>query len=124
MRQYERPVVYAGKRFYVREGSVNRLDKAIVDSFISDANGKFSIHLKPGTYSIIQPEQLKKIDYHLYNKESHEVDTVCLKKWWSDPYYLLTIKDRDITGLTFIFSHRCFVENDIPCIFYSGVMPP
>ena len=51
-------------------------------------------------------------------------DEKCLKAWWAKPYYLLEVKDKDISDLNFTFHHRCFVPGDIPCINYIGPMPP
>jgi hypothetical protein len=51
------------------------------------------------------------------------VDEQCLIEWWKKPYYLLEVKDQNITSLNFIFIHRCFLNNDIPCISYGGPMP-
>lgn len=116
---------YAGKFFYVRKGSVNTLKQRVILSFKADTNGNFSFQLPPGIYSIIQQEQLNKINEKEYNKKGYiQTDMKCLKDWWVKPYYVLEIKDKNVTDLHFKFYHPCFVPTDIPCMQYIGPMPP
>jgi hypothetical protein len=122
---YEAPSPYAGKTFYIRKGKINTTKQPVILSFKADANGKFSIELPPGTYSIIQEPQIKKINPNEYNIEgSISADADCLKKWWEKPYYILEIKEKNITGLHFEFHHPCFISADIPCLQYIGPLPP
>ncbi len=123
--EYSKEKPYAGKTFYIRKGNINALNSKIILSFKADENGKFSFQLPPGIYSIIQEAQVKEIKAEDYNKkESLQTDVSCLKNWWFKPYYVLEIKDKDISGLHFKFHHPCFVSGDIPCIQYIGPMPP
>ncbi|MCC6371738.1 MAG: hypothetical protein IT236_12085, partial [Bacteroidia bacterium] len=46
------------------------------------------------------------------------------KEWWSKAYFVLEIKDKNIDGLEFNFHHKCFIEGDVPCLNYTGPMPP
>lgn len=118
------PVDYPGKKFYVRRGKINTINTKIVSSFISGKEGEFSIQLEPGTYSIILEEQLNEIKAEDYVKQYQQVDTQCLKEWWIQPYYLLEVKEKTITDLNFVFQHRCFISVDLPCITYTGPLPP
>ena len=125
MNEYRKDKPYAGKIFYVRKGNTNTLKAKIILSFKADADGKFSFQLPPGIYSIIQEPQVKEMNMKNYNKKgSLQADASCLKNWWLKPYYILEIKDKDVTGLHFKFHHPCFVSDDIPCIRYTGPMPP
>jgi hypothetical protein len=116
------PVAYPGKKFYVRSGKVNNIEAKIVGSFTTDSIGRFSVSLQSGAYSIIQEEQLNKIRASDYDKQNQEVDEQCLMEWWAKPYYILEIRDNNISGLNFNFQHTCFVSADIPCLKYVG--PP
>jgi len=118
------PISYPNKKFYIRQGKINHTEAKIVKSFTTDSTGKFSIRLKPGTYSIIVEEQLYSIDTIKYENENQEVDRQCLEEWWAKPYHLLIVKNKNITDLKFIFHHRCFVKSHIPCITYKGPLPP
>ena len=115
-----KPVAYAGKKFFIREGKTNSINAKILESFSTGKDGEFSIRLAPGIYSIILEEQLKLIKAEDLTKEFIEVDEKCLEEWWSKPYYLLEVKNYDINDLNFNFFHRCFILNDIPCINYNG----
>jgi hypothetical protein len=125
MNEYRKEKPYAGKTFYVRKGNTNTTKEKVILSFKANENGKFSFQLPPGTYSIIQEAQVKEINPKSYNKKgSLQADATCLKNWWLKPYYILEIKDKDVTGLHFKFHHPCFISDDIPCIQYTGPMPP
>ena len=125
LRQYEQPTPYAGKVFYVRKGNTNDLKQPVVLKFKSDSSGKFSFRLAPGVYSIIQEEQVKALNLKKYVSNSEvSVDQTCLKTWWKKPYQVLVIKDKEVKDLNFNFYHPCFISGDIPCMTYTGPMPP
>lgn len=120
-----RPKPYNGKIFFLRKGKVNSIKEPVILSFTVNASGTFSFQLPAGIYSFFQEPQLKsfnKKDYALGSYTNEEIE--CLKKWWVQPYYILEIKDKDITNLKFEFHHQCFSLNDIPCLQYTGPMPP
>ncbi len=125
LEQCERPQPYNGKVFFLRKGKVNSISEPVVLSFTVNASGTFSFQLPSGVYSIFQEPQLKpfnKKEYPLGSYTNEEIE--CLKKWWMQPYYVLEIKEKDITNLKFEFHHECFAINDIPCLQYIGPMPP
>ena len=124
LKQFATPVAFPNKKFYIRCGKKNTAKGKIVKTFTTDQNGFFSIELKPGTYSIILEEQLKKIKAVDYINQNQQLDTNCVKDWWKKPYYLLVVKDKNISELNFLFHHRCFIKSDIPCITYTGPLPP
>ncbi len=112
---------FPNKTFYVRSGSINTLESKVVASFTTDQQGRFSITLPPGIYSIILEEQLNTIDYELYRGKNQQVDEKCLAEWWKKPYYVLTVPPSTPPDpLRFLFIHRCHLTTDIPCITYSG----
>ena len=115
----------SGKVLYLRQGAVNDLKKPIVMKIVADSLGKFVLMLKPGVYSIILPEQLKPLDLKKLPIGPNIVaDKNCLREWWKKPYFLLEIKDKSIEGLEFNFNRRCFIEGDVPCLNYTGPLPP
>ena len=118
------PRPYVNKKFHIRKGNKNSLASPVLLSFTADSNGYFSFDLPPGTYSIIQTDQVKKLDHQKYMVQHVKVDEPCLKTWWAEPYYILEIRNENITGLKFHFEHRCFLEGDVPCRRYTGPMPP
>ena len=123
--EYSKAKPYAGKTFYIRKGNTNTLKSKVILSFKADEKGNFSFQLPPGVYSIIQEAQVKEVNAKDYNKNGNfQADAACLKNWWLKPYYILEIKDNDVSELHFKFHHQCFVPDDIPCIQYIGPMPP
>lgn len=121
----QKPTPYTGKVFYVRKGKVNSTKAEVITSFTVDAKGEFSFQITPGTYSIIQEKQLKPLTRtDLKSTETIQVDSKCMKAWWIKPYYLLEVKTTNIVIPDWSIHHPCFVSGDIPCISYTGPMPP
>lgn len=118
------PAPYPGKKFYIRAGKVNSATGKIIVSFVTDENGLFSLKLAPGIYSMIVEEQLKPIDIKQLEAPQLKADEKCLKDWWAKPFYLLVVKNRDISNLSFNIHHACFVEHDVPCLQYIGPAIP
>mgnify|MGYP003489950140 CR=1 FL=1 len=119
-----RPVAYPGKKFYIRAGSINNAKLKVVNGFTTDSAGSFSFRIAPGIYSIILEEQLVQPDVKKYEKQNLRLNRKCLDQWFIKPYYIIEVKDKDISDLNFHFLHRCFIDSDIPCISYDGPMPP
>lgn len=117
------PVSFGGKKFYIRKGKTNNLKNKVILGFETDSIGNFSFEIKPGVYSILLEEQLNWINPKEYSSRNQKVDENCLKKWWSKPYYLLVVTKFNNKKLDFLFQHRCFINNEIPCIEYIGEMP-
>jgi len=125
MEGYEKEFPYSGKVFYVRKGKVNSTKAEVIASFTTNANGEFSFQVTPGTYSIIQSKQLKALKAADFKSaKATQVDKKCMKEWWVKPYYLLEVEANDIIIPNWSIHHPCFVSGDIPCISYTGPMPP
>ena len=117
------PIAYPAKKFYIRRGKINTTKARIIKSFTTDSAGFFSISLAPGVHAVILEEQLCKIKPNQYNTKYQQADNKCLQQWWATPFYLLEVKDKNISELNFNFLHRCYVTSDIPCITYRGPLP-
>ena len=124
LEQMATPMPYPGKTFYIKPGAVNNLELSVITSFTTDSNGNFSIHLPPGIYSIVLKEQLTEINAADFETKTVTVNKECLEAWWKKPYYLLEIKQHDIVLPNFVFHHRCYITNDIPCTSYHGPAAP
>ena len=124
LRQMATPVPYAGKQFYIKSGNENDLAMPVITSFMTDSIGNFSIHLTPGIYSIVVKEQLTVLNAADFDTKKLSVDKDCLAAWWKKPYYLLEVKQENISTLNFVFHHRCNIKYDIPCISYHGPLAP
>ena len=114
---------FENKTFYVRKGEKNNCKNKIVATCKTDSAGNFFLKLPKGTYSMIVAEQVNEINVKDYNDNTQTADSSCLENWWREPYYLLTVKDKNIK-LEFTFRHRCYLNNDIPCVTYKGALHP
>lgn len=117
------PIPYPNKTFYVRKGKTNMENGRVIAHFTTDKGGFFSVELPRGIYSIILEEQLQFVDSKLYKTKNQKVDEDCLAEWWKKPYYILDVQGPDTPPLTFIFTQRCFLKTDIPCVTYTGPIP-
>lgn len=124
--EYHTPKPYQ-TMLYVRKGKVNAENSSIYDSVMTDNEGHFQISLPPGDYVIILPSQREKtiVDKYLkmVNSELH-ADADCLKKWWENGLFQITVTDKDISALDHHFFNGCFVPAYIPCFNYTGPYPP
>jgi hypothetical protein len=116
-------VPYPNKSFYVKKGTTNSIEEKVIESFTTDQRGYFSIELPAGTYAIILEEQLKEIDPKKYQTAHQKVDIQCLLAWWQKPYAVVEVGNQSTDSLQFLFTHRCFLKTDIPCITYDGPLP-
>jgi hypothetical protein len=127
LKRLQTPAPFPGKKIYIRCGNENTTKKKIIRTVTADSTGHFSIKLPPGTYCIIQEEQVKKLDPdHFLKKETAELKLKknCLEKWWSTCYQTFEVKATDShVPLNVNFHFPCFTEG-IPCMQYSGPLPP
>lgn len=125
LREYRTPRPYAGKVFYIREGSTNTVHAPIILRFTTDSAGRFSFQLPRGAYAILQEEQATPLLPENYRSTAtHRYDMDCLLDWWKQPYYLLQLIGEPVPDLLFTFHRRCFMNSDLPCIEYTGPRPP
>lgn len=117
---------YEGKELYVIKGTKNEENKTICDTIISDSEGKFELNLPAGEYCIIQSAQLdKKVFNYCDNKNDEiEADRKCLEAWWPTCFYSFSVNESPIDSIQLIFHRPCFLPEGIPCLNYTGPMPP
>jgi hypothetical protein len=101
---------------------VNTTTAPIVASFVADNEGLFSVELPKGTYSIITEEQLNTINALDLGKDV-EADKKCIEEWWTKPLVLIKVSG-DVKLPAIIFEKKCFIKSDIPCLRYTGPLPP
>lgn len=124
--EYQTPKPYQTK-LYIRKGKENSESEPIYDSVVTDGLGNFQISLPPGDYVIILPSQQRKEIINSYLKmqgQDIHVDENCLRNWWKNGIFKVTVADKDITGLNHNFHSGCFVPAHMNCFSYSGPMPP
>lgn len=52
------------------------------------------------------------------------VDETCLRTWWKNGLFQITIVDKNITGLNHEFFNAYFVPTYTNCFGYTGPYPP
>src|SRR5687768_11984069 len=62
LEEYNKPKPYIGKVLHVREGKDNVSGGKVVLRIVTNDSGYFSGSLPPGSYCIVQEEQLKPLD--------------------------------------------------------------
>jgi hypothetical protein len=126
LKSYTTPKPFPGKKLYIRSGTENSLKKKVLREVIADSAGHFSLRLPPGTYCIIQEEQVKKLDPEHFRQKANKnlkLNEECLKQWWDKCFMTFEVKDADKSDLNINFYIPCFTEG-IPCMQYTGPMPP
>lgn len=111
--------------FYFRKGLRNDKNVPLADSATTDANGHFSVSLKPGTYVMLYDWQRDQQIF--YSKKLHgdlQVDYVCLENAWRQGIQIITVGDTPIRNLDIQVHKPCFQPMTIPCIQYTGPFPP
>ena len=128
MEQIQTPKPIPNTTFYIRNDSVNDIDKPIFLEFTTDSLGNFSIELPPGKYSIVNSEkknavytdELKK----KYQKETDnygKIDMECIKEWLKTPDSVLKVKN-SVSNFTVTYYDHCSWY--VPCVNYKGPYPP
>lgn len=92
----------------------------------TDEQGKFSIDLEEGVYSIIHGDKGLPLDEFIEKKKIiasyyNYSDNDCFEKWRTTPDF--TINLVKTTDETVVISSRCFT-GDNPCMDYIGPYPP
>ncbi len=117
-----KPKPYVNFKIYVREGVENSLHARIIDSVLTDKDGRFSFTLPPGKYVLLSEyHKDRKIFKPLPNRRIS--DKKCLEEWWRSGLASLDLQ-MSVDTLHFHIHKRCFLPEGVPCLFYTGPMPP
>lgn len=116
----------SGFTIYVKKGTENNVSSPIIDSTNTDGNGNYSLSLEPGSYILLQKNQLDKDVLEQYKEPTKwmRADKGCLLRWWEKGLATITVENSAIDSLNFHFQKRCFVPSNIPCLTYTGPYPP
>lgn len=118
---------YANKRFYLKHGTVNTLEKPVIDTINSDAEGRFELQLSAGEYCILQDQQLDRWILDWYDSNQRNIifttDTNCLENWWDQCIVQFTVTDSNVTLSNIHVSRPCFLPEGVPCLIYNGPIP-
>ncbi len=116
---------YSGFTIYVRRGEHNDVNSPIIDSTITDENGAFQLSLPKGTYVLISSIQKdKSILTQIEQNQNIEIsNSECLNNWWNNG--LQKIDSNQTThSFSIHYTKKCFLPEGIPCLQYTGPLPP
>ncbi len=119
------PQVYRDKTLYVRQGTRNRDGYSVIREFTTDSEGRFSFAVPPGTYCIIDGEQVEPLDVSKYvsTKFIEVAGDDCLRAWWAECLTTVTLTNADVSGVLMQFHQRCYLETFNPCLQWTGPLP-
>ena len=123
--QHIAPQPYIGKILYLKKGLKNSLKQKTIAQAVCDSNGYFSFTVTPGDYCIVQEEHTRSYRSIIQECKSSylQINADCIKQWWINGLQSLSIKTHT-TLKPLEFHQACFTPGDIPCIGYTGPMPP
>jgi hypothetical protein len=117
-------------QFYIKSGHINDPSAPAIYSSITDEEGLAFVQLKPGNYLLVFED---KQDWSQFNswKDSFAVaqesfsaiDTMCLRQWIQIPEAVFQVHADSTPVIELVRPDKCF-WNNIPCIEYTGSIPP
>lgn len=116
---------YSGKWLYIKQGDTNLLETPVIDSVVTDAEGRFSINLPPGEYCMVATEQCDREIFSRYRdtRGYARADSVCMEKWWGSCLRQFTVAEAEVKGVDIHYYKACYLPLGIPCLQYSGPIP-
>lgn len=125
------PQALSGKEVFLRKGMINNPeDTAFLLQKISDEKGDVHFQIQEGNYYLVfankkdhthTDELLEKYKSPIGDYSS--IDKACLKKWLENPELIIPVGIDLSREYTLNVHTPCF-WNEIPCIDYTGPMPP
>jgi hypothetical protein len=117
------PQPLANQGFLIRKGSMNAPGTALVTRVRTNAQGTFSVALKPGTYCMVLDEKENRRTPEFLNTQYYEIDKKCDDKWLNGCELSFTVADKNISGLRLTLTRKCHINSFSPCINWGGPLP-
>lgn len=124
MRELQKTRPFSGIWLYLKEGTENNFGAPIIDSAMTNNDGFFRFLVDTGEYVIITKQMLDPNITNNYLSGNIQANSECLDEWQKNGLATIQISDSSITNLRFHFGERCFLPIGIPCLVYTGPMPP
>jgi hypothetical protein len=117
-------------QFYIKEGRENDPNAPAVVSGITDDAGIAYISLRPGAYVLVFGDRQDWAQYNSWKAEHARandpwgaIDTMCLMQWIKTPEKTFAVYPDSASVVEVIKAQKCF-WNNIPCLEYTGSIPP
>ena len=129
LEELAKPKPLTNYKLYIKKNTPSIIDAIIMDSVVTDKNGRFNIRLKKGNYVFIDSNYKDRnqfnqlVKFILDDQENYsQLDSNCLLNRFNLP--LMTFKINQRTHiLKPIIIHRNCDYNKIPCVNYKGPLP-
>ncbi len=128
--ELEKTSPLASTQFYIKAGTVNDPSAPAVCSSITDEEGLAFVNLKPGDYLLVFDDKQDWTQYARWKEEYAkakppygEIDTLCLRRWMQTPELVFHVEADSSHIVEIVRPDKCF-WNNIPCIEYTGSIPP
>lgn len=129
------PKALAGKTIYLRAGEKNDVKKPILQSISSNDKGQFELKLAAGKYVIVEERKKdRKFVEEVLEKYKEKsayytaVNPECIEKWLQTPDFSFEIDEKGKLKsgekILQINYHQPCSFRSIPCVSYTGPMPP
>ncbi len=124
-----KPKPLSNYKLYIKKNTPSIIDAIIMDSIITDQNGRFALKMPKGNYIFVDSIYKDREHYNQMvrlilndNENYSNLDTNCLLNRFNTP--LLDFKiSRKNQLLKPIRIHRNCDYNKIPCVHYKGALP-
>lgn len=130
LEELQKPKPLGGKKFFIRKGNKNSIKEPVVASFVTDAEGNFSVLLPPGEYCIIESRKYDKEyvadiakNYKKAGANYSAADLNCLKEWLAKPDAVFNVNEKGENKVEVVYHDPCS-WNATPCVQYTGPTPP
>jgi hypothetical protein len=125
------PKPLAGKKFYLKQEGPNRTAAKILMEATSDSAGIIKFKVPPGKYFIVDDLKKDSVAYFALIKKYEKgmqyytpIDKNCLNTWLNTPELLFEVtKSGTKRDLTINYYNQC-TWSRIPCVQYTGPLPP
>lgn len=114
-----KPFPVANMTLYVKPSGTNN-NRAVIDSIVSDKDGKFTISLPAGTYCFLEKWKTKKYSVPADN-DFVTYDTACYRQQFNQCDFVLEVK-KGMKDPQIVLQRHC--EWTTPCQSYHGPLPP
>lgn len=124
LNSYRTPTPLPSLKLYLRGGRTNIVTRPVIDSTMTDAEGRFTFNVPNGEYCILTKSRIKPPVAANYDSNTFEIVEDCIDEWIVVCDATFSVADQDVEGLGLTLHKECFKEDFNPCIRYIGPMPP
>jgi len=129
LEELAKPKPLTNYKLYIKKNTPSIIDAIIMDSIITDQNGRFTLKMPKGNYIFVDSIYKDREHYNQMvrlilndNENYSNLDTNCLLNRFNTPLldFKITRKNQLLKPIRI---HRSCDYNKIPCVNYKGALP-